>query len=244
MATFFEKEEALYNDWYNSYSPEEQQLFCMDGLLSGRNSDPDMEVVKWENAKRKVLFLMKDTNGNPGEDIREWPLGSEVYPDGSPKPLHKFYVVLLKWLWALNEVTADNLPVFDMSKEEYIEATWKYPMAQVNIKKLSGGPKVQGDVLDGYYNRDKKYIYQQVREILNPNIIVCGGGSGLLKDIVINRLYSDYAFEKINDWCYYCSEKKILVIDSYHPAAHVDNDIKFGGMIAAVQEVYKLKSLA
>ena len=244
MATFFEKEEALYNDWYNSYSPEEQQLFCMDGLLSGRNSDPDMEVVKWENAKRKVLFLMKDTNGNPGEDIREWPLGSEVYPDGSPKPLHKFYVVLLKWLWALNEVTADNLPVFDMSKEEYIEATWKYPMAQVNIKKLSGGPKVQGDVLDGYYNRDKKYIYQQVREILNPNIIVCGGGSGLLKDIVINRLYSDYAFEKINDWCYYCSEKKILVIDSYHPTAHVGNDIKFGGMIAAVQEVYKLKSFA
>lgn len=244
MATFFEKEEALYNDWYNSYSPEEQQLFCMDGLLSGRNSDPDMEVVKWENAKRKVLFFMKDTNGNPGDDIREWPLGNENFPDGSSKPLHKFYVVLLKWLWALNEVTADNLPIFDKSKEEYIEATWKYPMAQVNIKKLSGGPNVQGGVLEGYYNRDEKYIYQQVREILNPNIIVCGGGSGLLKDIVINRLYSDYAFEEINDWCYYCSEKKTLVIDSYHPAAHVGNDIKFGDMIAAVQEVYKLKSFA
>jgi hypothetical protein len=242
MATFFEKEEKLCNDWYNSYSPEEQKLFCMDGLLSGRNSDPDMEVEKWENARRKVLFFMKDTYDNPENDIREWELGKEVNPDGSIK-LYKFYVVLLKWLWALNEVSADYLPVFDKTKEEYIEATWKYPMAQVNIKKISGGPNVQGNILNHYFNRDQKFIYRQVREILNPNIIVCGGGSGLLKNIVINSLYSDCSFEKINDWCYYCSEKKLLVIDSYHPAARIGDDIKFDGMIAAVQEVYKIKSL-
>lgn len=243
MHTIFEKEEKLYNEWYNSYSQEEQKLFCMDGLLSCRNDNPDIEADKWENAKRKILFFMKDTNGNPGDDIREWPLGKEIYPDGSPKPLHKFYVVLLKWLWALNEVTADNLPVFDKTKEEYIDATWKYPTAQVNIKKISGGPQVQGDVLEYYFNRDKKYIYNQIRQILNPNIIVCGGGSGILKNKIIQDVYSDYSFEKINDWCYFCFEKNLLVIDSYHPSAHISNESKFDDMIAAVQEVYKLKKL-
>lgn len=241
MHTILEIEEKLYNDWLNSYSLEEQQLFCMDGLLSRRSENPDIEAEKWEKAERKVLFFMKDTNGNPGDDIRVWPIGNEVYPDGTPKQSNIFYIILLKWLWALSEVTSEYLPKFDKTKDEYIAATWKYPLAQVNIKKISGGPQVQGDVLEDYFKRDKKYIYSQIRQILNPNIIVCGGGSGQLKNKIIQDIYSDYSFEKINDWCYLCNEKDLLVIDSYHPSARISKVRKFDDMIAAVQEVYKLK---
>lgn len=243
MVTFFEKEEKLYKEWYNSYSPKEQKLFCMDGLLSSRNENPDIEADKWEKAERKILFLMKDTNGNPDDDIRCWPLGHETYSNGFPKPLHRFYVVLLKWLWALNEVSSDNLPSFNKTKEEYIELTYKYPMAQVNVKKLSGCAQVSGDVLEYFFERDYKYIREQIRCILSPNIIVCGGGSGLLCHKVIHRLYKDYSFTKVNDWCYYCSDYNLLVIDSYHPSARVSDGVKFDKMIAAVQEFYKLKQL-
>lgn len=243
MVTFFEKEEKLYKEWYNSYSPKEQKLFCMDGLLSSRNENPDIEADKWEKAERKILFFMKDTNGNPRDDIREWPIGKEINPDGTSKQSNKFYIVLLKWLWALSEVTADNLPIFNKTKEEYIEATWKYPLAQVNLKKISGGSQVQGNVLEFYFNRDQKFICEQIRHILSPNIIVCGGGSGQLLNKVINNIYKDYQFKQINNWCYYCKEQDMLVIDSYHPSARISDYEKFDEMIAAVQEFYKLKQL-
>ena len=238
---FSDKEDALYEDWYNSYSAEEQKNFCFDGLMFGRNDDRNAEAEKWLKAKRRVLFLMKDTNDNPGDDIRWWPLGNEKNPDGSIKPTHRFYIVLFKWLWALNEVTADHLPVFDKSKDEYVELARKYPMAQVNVKKLSGGAQVNNDEVIDFYNRDERFVNYQIRELLNPNIIVCGGGSGTLTDIVLQRIYGDKHFEQINTWCFYCAESDLLVIDSYHPSARVCNEDKFDEMIANVQQVYKLK---
>ena len=62
-----EKEENLYKDWLEHWcSPDEQKQFCMDGLLFGRNKNSkDEEAKKWIHAKRRVLFLMKDTNGTP-----------------------------------------------------------------------------------------------------------------------------------------------------------------------------------
>lgn len=237
------REDSLYADWLYQYSPEEQKQFCMDGLLSGRNQDPEAEAKKWKKAKRRVLFLMKDTNGNPNDDIREWPIGYETNPDGSPKSLHRFYVVLLKWLWALNEVTAEHLPVFNKTKEEYIEATWQYPMAQVNVKKLSGGAQLSNDELRKYLVDGNNHgLLSKQFQILKPNIIVCGGGSGLLCEFVIDSIYQDFFFEKINDWCYYCTAIDLLVIDSYHPSSRISDEEKFDNMIAAVQQVYKYKA--
>ena len=237
------REDSLYADWLYQYSPEEQKQFCMDGLLSGRNQDPEAEAKKWKKAKRRVLFLMKDTNGNPNDDIREWPIGYETNPDGSPKSLHRFYVVLLKWLWALNEVTAEHLPVFNKTKEEYIEDTWQYPMAQVNDKKLSGGAQLSNDELRKYLVDGNNHgLLSKQFQILKPNIIVCGGGSGLLCEFVIDSIYQDFFFEKINDWCYYCTAIDLLVIDSYHPSSRISDEEKFDNMIAAVQQVYKYKA--
>ena len=240
-----EKEENLYKDWLEHWcSPDEQKQFCMDGLLFGRNKNSkDEEAKKWIHAKRRVLFLMKDTNGNPDDDIREWHIGYETNPDGTPKPLHRFYIVLLKWLWALNEVTADHLPIFNKTKEEYIEATWQYPMAQVNVKKLSGGSQLSNEELREYLVDDNNFgLLSRQFQILKPNIIVCGGGSGLLCEFVINHIYQDFFFEKINDWCYYCTATDLLVIDSYHPSSRISDTEKFDNMIAAVQQVYKLKA--
>lgn len=240
--SLIEQEDELWNEWAMTYSPEELKQFCFDGLLAGRNKDPKEEEKKWLNAKRRVLFFMKDTNGNPDDDIRSWHIGWETYEDGTIKPLHRFYIVLLKWLWALNEVTADHLPVFDKTKEEYIEVTWQYPMAQVNGKKISGGAQVSNEVLWLYFERDTCGLARQFR-LLNPNIIVCGGGSGTLCQYVMECLYQNYFFEKINNWCYYCASLDLLVIDSYHPSSRISDEEKFDAMIAAVQQFYKYKAL-
>lgn len=58
---FTKREDDLRDRWKASYPTEElQNKFCFDGLIYYRdpNSNDDYEeVVKWENAKRKVLFF-------------------------------------------------------------------------------------------------------------------------------------------------------------------------------------------
>jgi len=228
------KEDDLYNRWYESYPKELQEQFCFDGLIYYRDpncKDDYAEVEKWENAKRKVLFLMKDTNGNPGEDYRWW---KEFYTIKG-----KFFGTIIKCLWAINRVTADFKPVFDESKtiEDYTKEAMPYPMAIVNVKKIAGSPSVRNSSVCSYYIQDKRFLVEQIRNILKPNVIVCGGGSGTLLYIA-KDIYSDLEFVKYNDWCHYCKQEDVLIIDDYHPSyRYRDNE----GLIEAVNEFYKMK---
>lgn len=236
MNDFDKKETDLYNRWCESYPKEQQDLFCFDGLIYYR--DPDCkdefaEVAKWEHAKRKIVFLLKDTNGNPGCDYREW----EFYDTDSQR-LHKCFVTLLKWLWSLNEVTTKHFPELSISREETIEVAMSYPMAIVNVKKIAGGSSVSNAAIWEFYKRDKSFIQEQLRDILKPTIIVCGGGSGTLLSIA-KDIYNDMDFIKYNDWCYYCSKSKLLLIDSYHPSYRCSDELKYYRMIENVQEMLK-----
>lgn len=237
MNEFDRKETDLKNRWKKSYSEKEQKNFCFDGLIYYR--DPQCkneyaEVAKWEHAKRKVMFLLKDTNDNPNCDYRE-----SLFYDTDDRPLYKMNVVLLKWLWALNEVTASSRPEFNKTREEYIEVAQQYPMAIVNVKKLSGGPRVSDAALWRSYNEhDKIFLKEQIREILKPTIVVCGGGSRMMLNIA-NDLYNDLTFEPYNDWCYYCKNRKLLLIHSYHPSARISDELKFNRMIENVQDALK-----
>ena len=233
---FDKKETDLCTRWKNSYSKEEQKKFCFDGLIYYRDpncKDEYAEVMKWEHAKRKVLFLLKDTNDNPDCDYRE-----SVFYDTDERPLYKMNVVLLKWLWALNEVTASHLPVFNKTREDYIQSAQRYPMAIVNIKKVSGNPSIYNAAIREYYERDKSFLKEQLREILKPTMIVCGGGSNTLLEIA-KKIYEDMDFKQYNDWCYYCKNSKLLLINSYHPSSRLSNELKFDGMIENVQDMLK-----
>lgn len=235
--TFDKKESELCTRWMNTYSKEMQEQFCFDGLMYYRDpncKDEYAEVTKWENAKRKVLFLMKDTDGNPDCDYREW----EFY-DTEKLQVHRTFVTMIKCLWAINKVSSTFLPVFDKSREEYIEAALPYPMAIVNVKKISGGPSVNNSSIWSFYERDKSFLIEQVKDILKPNIIVCGGGSGTILNIA-KDIYSDYEFEKCNDWCYYCKQYDLLLIDDYHPAYRYRDD---EAMIRSVFDFYKKKGI-
>lgn len=227
MATIRDKEDNLKQRWLASYGKEEQKQFCFDGLLLNKYEDPDGEIQRWETNERKVLFLLKDTNRNPDSDTRNWELFD--YPGYR---VHKTYVVLLKWLWALNEVSKDNLPKFDKPREEYIELANKYPMAVVNIKKISGVSKVAYKTVKQYAERDAAFLREQIHDILKPTIIVCGGTFKLLKEY----LCPDYEFVKYNDLCYYCKDKNLLVLDCYHPAAIVSDYVKFDCVAGNVQD--------
>ena len=228
-----EKEEDLYRRWLESYSETERMMFCKDGLCTGRCEGFEEEMKKWCHSRLRVVFVLKDTNNNPNQDYREWKF--EDYADGG-RPVHRSFIVLMKWLYGLNTTNETSLSNVDINREQVIEKTRKYPLAIVNMKKISGGSSVDIHDVLYYAERDKSFLKEQIRRILQPNIIVCGGGSSKILQFVETELYPDYHFEKINSFCYFCRERQLLLIDSWHPSAIVSNEDKFHRFLDSFQE--------
>ena len=220
-------EDTLFDEWEKSYPTDERKSFVRDGLCCNGelchedwNSHPGNEEELWANAQRKIVFLMKDPNSNPGEDYRYW--GYRAFTA-------KFYKVIFNWLQGLSEITADYTPLLE--NNSYLnpanQTVLKYPLAIVNIKKISGGSSVANQTLYNYAERDAAFLQRQIREILQPNIIVCGGGSDCVLDIVRTYIYPEYNFEQVNEnnrWCFYSEELNLLLINSWHPSARGVSD--------------------
>src|SRR5574344_1956837 len=119
-----DQEDALRDEWLGSYSEEEQKQFCMDGLCTTRTDyEYGDEEELWANAKRRIVFLMKETNGNPDEDYRGWPWSTFN---------HRTFNIVFRWLQGLSTVTETFCPSinhegdYDDTPNEVIG---KYPLA-------------------------------------------------------------------------------------------------------------------
>ena len=233
-----EQENDLYKEWLSSYSEEEQKHFCRDGLCT-TNTDWSYgkEEVLWANAKRRIVFLMKETNKNPDQDYREWQWSTTSYPT---------FNIIFKWLQGLSTVSETFCPSRNNDGDYYDEPNkviGKYPLAIVNVKKISGEAQAYTQAIKDYAERDKVFLRKQVAEILKPNIVVCCGyaesDKSFMTKIAENYIYPDLSFDKINDWCFYCKEKNLLLIDSYHPGARIALQIKIDEMMKNVQDFIK-----
>ena len=234
--TIHEQENILFEEWEKSYPKNERRNFVMDGLCyngdlynNGYNSYSGNEEELWTNSKRRIVFLMKDSNSNPGEDYREWPWRTIT---------HKFFKTIFNWLQGLSETTAQHIP--RIGNGDYLDpanqTVLKYPLAIVNVKKMSGGSSVQNGTLYDYAFRDTHFLKKQIREILKPNIIVCGGGSGSILDIAKKYIFPDLQFNHINNWCYHSEKTELLLIDSWHPSSRISNIQKIDDMMTAVSD--------
>lgn len=229
--TIYGSENSLLEDLSETYSKEDRGSLVFDGLCWGAisNKYPDTNNNNWPEclwtySERRVLFLLKEPNGNPGEDYKDW-----VWSTGR----ENFGNILAYWLEGILRTTSDYLPDYDelSSREEIFK---KYPLAIVNLKKLAGGNAADWNAVWKYAERDKAALRTQIREILNPNIIVCGGSNDDNDDfrkvitIALDVIFPDIkdGFRKINNWCYYNSEADILLIDSYHPASRMGSRYK------------------
>lgn len=231
VKTIYNSEESLLENLRQTYPKEIGDSLVDDGLCWAAISNelPDTSnnnwpECLWTDSKRRVLFLLKEPNGNGGDDYKDW--------DWS-KGTGTFGNILAYWLEGILSTTADSYPDYDdlSSREEIFK---KYPLAIVNLKKLAGGNTADWATIWKYAERDKIALRTQIREILRPNIIVCGGSNDDNDDfrkvmtIALYVIFPDIkdAFIKINNWCYYNAEADILLIDSYHPTSRMKNRYK------------------
>lgn len=57
-----------------------------------------------------------------------------------------------------------------------------------------------------------------------------------MTEIAKKFIYPKLSFKKINNWCFYCKEKNILLIDSWHPGARKSQEEKIDEMMLNVNE--------
>lgn len=221
MRKLHELEDNLFDEWKDEFSKNGDEGFCADGLYV---SEIGNQEELWSAAKRKILFLMKDPNQNSESDYRHWELEG--------KASSSFFILINSWLKGLTNINTQNepLPITNEFNNDL-------PLVIVNVKKASGFQSVSNKLVWQYAEKYIKFLKSQVRDIYSPNIIVCGGGAGILLDVA-KLIYGDVKFEKFvgNNWIYYSVERKIVLIDSFHPSSRKSYDDKYTDLILAFQE--------
>ena len=141
--------------------------------------------------------------------------------------------------------TAQYCPSYDEIANRH-DIFKEYPLAIVNSKKIAGVSSSNWNEIWEYAKRDGKFIRKQIREILKPNIIVCGGSNdvddhyrkvlSIALDIIFPDIKNDFTRINNNNWCYYNSKEDILLIDSYHPSYIMNERDKIEGLINAFHD--------
>jgi hypothetical protein len=243
MLEIQKKTNELFQSWKQQYEQNGFTGFCEDGLLyRGENWEKEVdgkcyygkscgnEEIMWLDAPKRIVFLLKDTNKNPNCDIRE-------FCPGATGKIGLHYKNLAYWVFGLlafdETKDAPDFNTLDFWEEVY-PVFDKKPFAIVNCKKESGGASIPNEVLLKHINDYAPFIKEQIF-ILDPDIIVCGGGMNCIKDFVTEKIYPDSV--KINNWIYYDKENNKVVINSFHPNYHyMSTSAKYSEMMSAYKE--------
>lgn len=192
---------AQFADWQANYGPGADD-FMKDGIVCER---------LWDQAKRKVLFLLKEPNKKHSDFM-------EVVRRG---PWH----LLGHWAYGLCETVASHSPEFDDAATNQCGACCA--SAIVNLKKTPGGTfteEMKAIEQDAQNHQD--HILEEIRTI-SPDIVVCGGTFDVAK-----KIFPDVKSAKgfgPSGRCYRASDA--TWIDFCHPGARCSADILYYGLM-------------
>jgi hypothetical protein len=215
----------LFERWEKKSEKDGYSNFCGDGLIfRGGNWEIEKdgkwyygksegnEEILWEEAPKRILFLLKDTNNNPNDD------DAREFRPGADGKIILHYKNLAFWLFGLLAFDeTKDAPAFDTLNfwEDVFPVFDTKPYAIVNCKKESGSSSIDNQTLLNHINNYAQFIKEQI-SILDPDIIVCGGGSSLIIDFVEKNIYPDLV--AVNNWICYDEKNAKVIIDSYHPS--------------------------
>ena len=243
MGNYNEKLDELFNEWEEEYKKNGYTGFCADGLMfRGANWKKEVEQEiyygkrkgdeenLWNTTPKRILFLLKDPNDEANCDIRE-------FSPGASGTITKHYKNIAYWLFGLLSFDENKIaPDFESIDfwNDVFPVFGTMPFAIVNCKKESGGSTILNETLSEHIERYADFIKKEI-EILDPDIIVCGGGSSIIKNFVKEKIYID--IEKIDDnWIYYSKKNNKVVIDSYHPSNRYDYQSVYSDMMSKYKE--------
>jgi hypothetical protein len=189
-----EEQHTLYKEWQ---SKRKYENFVYDGIIN---------YEKWENAKPKILFLLKETTN----DFKKISEQSIDIRKGSG---NHFWWNICYWKYLITQLYYDRPTDFieqhqlpEVKENNYILDS----IAYVNVKKNCDNNNQSDDAeIFSYAKSDKDLLIRQL-DLINPNIIICSN----ITFEAYKHLYNDN-LTSINDFCFKHNSK--LIIKFRHP---------------------------
>lgn len=194
-----EKQNLLIEKWKQEHANKGYVNFISDGIL-------DYEL--WTSSDLKICLFLKEAYG-------DYKSLQNLFKDWG-KAKYQLWNNASYWIYGINYVYKDNfIPDYDKCKCDSEEC---YKLLQsasvVNIKKSNGVECSDEKDLIIYIDTDSEFLLEEL-ELINPNIIICGG---TYKEFCrLNGVEPYTGMKKITDWIYIFNGK--IIIDYIHPSA-------------------------
>ncbi len=192
MVTKTQRLDDLFGRW-----PKPSNGFAKDGII---------DETAWNDAPRKVLFLLKDTNACP-QDFR-------AVVRGNP------WKVVGHWAYGIQNVEQHHIPSFAEAEGSFEAAC--AASAIVNLKKQPGTSSSNLLEVEAAARADLCLIREELA-IIEPEVIVCGGTFRIVK-----KVFPEFQSIEPSDpdgKCYVVDET--VWIDYCHPSARYRHDMMY-----------------
>lgn len=174
-----------------------------------------------EDEFANVLFLLKEANGGSSWDLTEF-----LRSGGRAATWNN----IARWTEGILRI---NEEIRWTELEHITDAKRKtllQKIAVVNVKKVAGGATANSDEIAKSVADNKDILLKQI-ELYKPTIIVCCGvGANLF----------DEKWEMTSRGIWYKKIDETVVIDYFHPQAHIKNYFLYYGLMDAIKEILKI----
>lgn len=218
--------DKLFEEWRSKYSCYKNR-FVKDGVVN--------EYSWHHDAKKKVLFLLKETNDKYYQKL---PLDKRnLYRDDIRRMLDdKPWREIGYFGYGLQNTTSSYIPKFEAAKINVAEACKQ--SAVMNLKKLPGKESANENEIAKFAKRQKEEIEKEIR-IICPDVIVLGG-SGIGKIFKVLFHYKQLG-ERI--YSFEVGDREFSTIDFVHPEARVSDDVLYYALVIIYQQGHVMRKL-
>ncbi len=200
-------------------------IFTKDGLMEKNDASINISEA-WQQAKRRIMFLVKDQPSEWCDDSRLWlkDIEGEKLQDRQNKENNRalrsrFLHNIANIFWGLWNVSPDKLCTSEElhnSFEQVKECFNTHPFAYVECKKQGGYKSISDHTLLHYLNTYGDLLKEEI-ELLDPNIIVCTNPN--IYNFVQNKYGNEFEQIKGHNSIRIDLKHKKIILCSYHPSA-------------------------
>ena len=231
MNTMDKRLQDLMVEWKESHIKHGYTSFISDGLVNAE---------EYKKSSPKICFFLKEAYSkekNDGWSLTEW-LNAGA--------MTRMWGSVAEWTYGIQNTTKDSIAIKpQLSDTEKTDILKKIGI--INVKKSNGNSQSSYEDLKKFAQGDLQFLKAEL-DIINPNIIVCGNNSSLLRllygaSVQPNGKISsdgliDLSFLSKNGFGYV--EDKII-IDYYHPANQYPSKLNYYTVCALYQQALKHK---
>jgi hypothetical protein len=188
--------------------------FIADGII---------DIPRWQKAKRKILFLLKEAYDGPYDLC-------DAIRDEWKGPKYKVWWTASYWLYALQKISNSNIPSFPKEQKQFDECVeYLLSSAVVNIKKSSGKTASDYEDVLKYAREDSRLLKEQI-SLINPDIILCGYTYDYFCEFWTDKI------TPVGDTEMVFKTGNHIVINYWHPAnRQIPNELSFYALCAIIQ---------